>query len=254
MPRIRTVKPEFWSHPIMGRLAPEAQLLALALLNFADDEGFFLADPNLVRSNCRPFDDDSSRTRWALAALVESGWIEVVEHPTHGPIGRVVHFTEHQKVDRPNPSKLRGYFLDEGSTNLRESVAAGKEGKGREGKEESLAPAEPPKPMKLASLEVIKAQEGRDAFERVWSSWPIARADGQKAKGHRVEAEKAFQKLLDARMATVAELEQAATLYLAQHENVKNGYPSQVATFFGPKKGLWLEAVRFLRRQAEKRA
>jgi len=43
------VKPEFWTHPVLGRQAPEVQLLALGLLNLADDEGYFLADSGLVR-------------------------------------------------------------------------------------------------------------------------------------------------------------------------------------------------------------
>lgn len=42
--RIRSVKPEFWGHPVMSKQIHAVRLLAIALLNFADDEGFFFAD------------------------------------------------------------------------------------------------------------------------------------------------------------------------------------------------------------------
>lgn len=134
MARIRTVKPEFWSHPILGRMADSTKTMAIALLNLADDEGFFLADPILVRNFARPFDDDSSITRRSLDDLSRIGWISILDNPSHGPIGKVVNFKVHQRIDRPKPSKLSIYFesttnrrlVDEGSTEERK----GKEGNG----------------------------------------------------------------------------------------------------------------------------
>lgn len=143
MARIRTIKPEFWSHPIMGRLDDASKCLAVALLNFSDDEGFFLADPNLVRSSCRPFDDDSTIVRRCLDRLVETEWIVIKIHPSHGPIGRVTNFTEHQKIDRPRPSNLKVYFVDYESTNDRRSIVAGMEGNGMEEKDIKIVPAVP---------------------------------------------------------------------------------------------------------------
>ena len=140
MARIRTIKPEFWTHPVMGRVDDSSKCMALALLNFADDEGYFLADPNLVRSSCRPFDDDSTITRRCLATLSKSGWIEVKEHPTHGSIGVVVNFTGHQNIDRSKASKLSIYFLDDESSNPRRSIASGREGKGMEGNGKTVTP------------------------------------------------------------------------------------------------------------------
>ena len=108
--RIRTVKPEFWSHPVLSKLSDEARLAAIGLLNLADDEGFFLAAAALVRSAFWPFDEDSMRARRVLDELSRVGYIEVQEHPTHGPVGVVVNFTKHQKVDRPSQSKIKTYF------------------------------------------------------------------------------------------------------------------------------------------------
>lgn len=108
--RIRTVKPEFWSHPVIARLPDEVQLLALALLNYADDQGYFRATPSLVRSACRPFTEDSVSTHGCLTTLEKAGWIEVRNHPEQGPIGWVVNFTKHQAINRPSQSKLAGYW------------------------------------------------------------------------------------------------------------------------------------------------
>jgi hypothetical protein len=95
------------------------RMLAVALLNLADDEGYFYADPSLIRSSVWPFDDDSSKARRALEQLSKVGWIEIVECAEIGQIGRVVNFTKHQKVDRPSPSKIKGYTA---SSNIRRTL------------------------------------------------------------------------------------------------------------------------------------
>ena len=102
--RIRTVKPEFWTHPVMTRQHDSVRLLALALLNIADDEGYFLADQRQIRSQVWPLTEDSVIAHGALITLSEVGYIEVRKHPTHGLIGLVVNFTKHQRINRPTPS------------------------------------------------------------------------------------------------------------------------------------------------------
>ena len=108
--RIRTVKPEFWSHPVMSRQDDHVKLLALGLLNLADDEGYFYADARMVRNALRPLDDDSVRTHGALIILEEIGFIEVREHRTHGAIGKITSFRRHQVVNRPTKSVLAQVF------------------------------------------------------------------------------------------------------------------------------------------------
>ena len=116
--RIRTVKPEFWGHPVLAKLSDESRLLAIGLLNMADDEGYFLADPLLIRSAFWPFDDQSSKARRSIDDLSRIGYISISKHETHGYIGFVINFKKHQKVDRPNASKLATYY---DSTNVRRS-------------------------------------------------------------------------------------------------------------------------------------
>lgn len=138
MPRIRSIKPEFWSHPLMAKQDDATRLLAIALLNFADDEGYFHAEPNLVRGFCRPFDDNSEIARRGLDDLSKIGYISICENKEYGIIGFIEKFLDHQRIDRPTPSKLKSYFS---STNARRVLDEGSllEGKGRErkGKEDS---------------------------------------------------------------------------------------------------------------------
>lgn len=105
--RIRTIKPEFWTHPVMVRQDDATKLLAIGLLNYADDHGFFYATPAMVRAALRALDEDSTIVRASLARLTEIGFIEMREHSTHGELGRIVSFLDHQRVDRPSPSKIK---------------------------------------------------------------------------------------------------------------------------------------------------
>lgn len=144
--RIRTIKPEFWTHPVTGRLPGEVQAFLVSLLNLADDHGYFFADPVAVRSALRPFDESSENTRRLLDEASRIDWIEVRTHPTHGAIGRVLTFEEHQRVDRAKDSAIEKYWtvaLDESSTIDRRRIDEGStlEGKGREqGREAETVP------------------------------------------------------------------------------------------------------------------
>ena len=140
MARIRTIKPEFWAHPVMGRQSDAVRCMALALLNLADDEGYFYATPSVVRSFARPFDDDSTMTRRCLDDLSRIGYVSVSQSACHGPIGKIVSFVDHQRIDRPKPSEIKKLIIDDESTMNRRTFddestleRKGKEGKGAEG-------------------------------------------------------------------------------------------------------------------------
>lgn len=109
--RIRSIKPEFWNHPIMARENDAVRLLALGLLSYADDEGYFYADETLVRNSLRPYDYDSRKSLECIERLVEVGYIEVIFHETHGKLGKVVNFTKHQKVCHPTKSRIEEHWL-----------------------------------------------------------------------------------------------------------------------------------------------
>lgn len=108
--RIRTLKPEFWSHPVTGRLPGDVQAVAIALLNYADDEGYMVGDVAAIKSAIRPFDDESTNVRRCVVELSRLGWVEFRNHPTHGRLGYLPTFTKHQRVDKPKPSRLKEYW------------------------------------------------------------------------------------------------------------------------------------------------
>ena len=124
MARIRTVKPEFWRHNVMAREEDFTQLLAIALLNYADDHGYFMADPALIRGDVFPFRDDLANISRSLARLSEVLYIEVRNHPERGAIGRITTWEAHQRVDHPKASKIKELFdLAKSSRNPRETLA-----------------------------------------------------------------------------------------------------------------------------------
>lgn len=110
MPRIRTVKPEFWHDEDIASLPFETRMLAIALLNYSDDEGWFNANSSLVKAFAFPFDELSTTIPEMLNQLCAIGYIEVRKCAKDRAYGRVRNFLEHQRVDRPKPSKIAGLF------------------------------------------------------------------------------------------------------------------------------------------------
>jgi hypothetical protein len=122
--RIRTIKPEFWTNETLALGCSDTdRLLAIGLLNYADDEGYFLSNPALVRSALRPFDDDSSIIRASLKMLQKVGWIELFDDVNGRKVGRIVNFQKHQRIDRPKPSEIKDLCkIDEESSNDRRMI------------------------------------------------------------------------------------------------------------------------------------
>lgn len=109
MPRIRTIKPEFWQNESLATSSLHARLLAIALLNQADDKGYFLANHNLVRAACFPFEEDSKNVLGGLLELSEIGYIEI-RNCDGKQIGRICKFLDHQRIDKPQKSKFDSIF------------------------------------------------------------------------------------------------------------------------------------------------
>jgi len=183
--RIRTVKPEFWAHPVMSRLPYDTRILGLGLLNLADDEGYFDADPDYIRGAVL-FREDSSNVRRMLDELSRSEWITLCGRPER-PIGRVVNFRKHQRVDRPQPSRLKQYALDESSTNDRRALddqSTPDQGSGK-GKDTPIVPASgddaPPAsavedPLLLRAKAIFRMRPGTPLDRSLARAWKTARA------------------------------------------------------------------------------
>lgn len=149
----------------MGRQKDDVKTMAIALLNLADDEGYFYADPSTIRSFARPFDDDSKITLGCLQQLLKIEYLEVRQHQTRGFIGRITGFLDHQRVDKPKPSVIKKFhdqavsvivlgLIQEPSKN----VPAGKEGNGKE-------EVQKPSARKTRGAEVNNSQVSKAAAE-----------------------------------------------------------------------------------------
>ncbi len=74
MARIRTIKPDFWADEQLCSLPEATHILAAALLNYADDEGYFKANPALVKAACCPLREPSVNVQESLQQLAAVMW------------------------------------------------------------------------------------------------------------------------------------------------------------------------------------
>lgn len=103
MARIRTIKPELWSDEKFVELSPWARLLFVGLWNFADDEGRMEYSDKRLKMQIFPGDQVQ------VSRLVEElKRIRIVQ--LYSVDGRsylaLPNFKKHQRVNRPNPSRL----------------------------------------------------------------------------------------------------------------------------------------------------
>ena len=102
--RIRSIKPDYWKDRVTGRWADDMQLLYAGLWNFADDDGRFEWEPDLVRSELFPY-----KPGWPVAEVLEklrqTG--RVVGYEVEGCLyGWMPSFRKHQHPDKPKKSTL----------------------------------------------------------------------------------------------------------------------------------------------------
>jgi hypothetical protein len=109
MPRIRTVKPEFWEDEVVGLLPRDARLLFISTFNMADDEGLLRWTPAYIKAQTFMYDDDLTlkHVEVLMGMLADAGLV----FPYIGGVARqqmavVVNFRKHQKINRPQKSKL----------------------------------------------------------------------------------------------------------------------------------------------------
>lgn len=105
--RIRTLKPDFWKHQIMAQQRPEVRLLAIGLLNLADDEGYFMAHPALIRGELMPFLDKPGPIQQMLNELEAIGYLSLARLDDGRDIGHITNFKKHQVISRSTRSKIK---------------------------------------------------------------------------------------------------------------------------------------------------
>lgn len=139
MARIRTIKPTFWTDEDMAEVSEAACLLAIGLLNYADDEGYFNANPKLIKAAVFPLREPSGSIPVLLQELSNCGYIRLFSAQNGKRFGLIINFTKHQVINKKTISKIKEMDLipeDYGSDTG--ELPPGKEGKGKEYKNNSL--------------------------------------------------------------------------------------------------------------------
>jgi hypothetical protein len=105
--RIRTIKPEFFTSLTIADLPNlEARLTFVGLWTHVDDDGRCVDEPRLVRAAIWPLDDRLAADVDAdLRALHEASLIRRYEVAGRRYLA-VTNWKEHQRIDKPKPSKL----------------------------------------------------------------------------------------------------------------------------------------------------
>lgn len=101
MPRIRSIKPEFWDSPGTARASLRARLFYIALWNWADDYGIGTANPKQLIGFAFPNDDDVTVAefpclRTEVSECFGTVWYEVDGRPYYA----IPAWDEHQKNER----------------------------------------------------------------------------------------------------------------------------------------------------------
>ncbi|WPA90708.1 DnaT-like ssDNA-binding domain-containing protein [Providencia zhijiangensis] len=131
MARIRTIKPTFWTDEDMADISEAACLLAIGLLNYADDEGYFNANPKLIKAAVFPIRETSGSIPVLLQELSNCGYISLFSTQDGKRYGLINNFTKHQVVNKKTPSKIKELnLLPENYGSDTGGLPLGKEGKG----------------------------------------------------------------------------------------------------------------------------
>lgn len=115
MPRIRNIKPEFWSDERITDLdSPWDRLLFIGLWNFVDDHGYTRYSPRRIKMQVFPGDDVDVTA--GLARLLAARLIDAYEvADDHEDAGDVVlhvrHWARHQRVSHPAPNRYEASDL-----------------------------------------------------------------------------------------------------------------------------------------------
>lgn len=114
MARIRTIKPEFWEDEKLSALPLEANLLFIALWNFADDEGILKSSITWIKAKAFPLRDEIRKVQveqW-IGQLVKARFL--VPFSFHGEGYYMIRtFKNHQVINRPQGSRIPQNIINE---------------------------------------------------------------------------------------------------------------------------------------------
>lgn len=132
MARIRSIKPEFWTHEKPTSVSRDARLLFIGIWNFADDSGRIHDSSRELKLKILPGDEDITSAN-VEAWLVELANARLIQrYEVNGKRYLQVLGWDHQKIQHPSDSKIpRPPEVSETLTSPHESsLLIGREGKG----------------------------------------------------------------------------------------------------------------------------
>ena len=109
MPRIRSIKPEFWIDEKVARLSRDSRLLFLATLSMADDYGNLRGNPAMLKARSFAYDDDLTVVKVAKLRdeLMEAGFL--LSYVANGEnLIHIMGWAKHQRVDKPGKPHFPG--------------------------------------------------------------------------------------------------------------------------------------------------
>lgn len=107
MPRIRTIKPEFFTSLTIDKLTLTAQRTFVGLWTYADDHGRGLDDTRLIKAAIWPLRDShtAAKVEKDMKALADLDLIKRYEIDG-GRYFQILGWAEHQRVNRPSTSRI----------------------------------------------------------------------------------------------------------------------------------------------------
>ncbi|BEV47334.1 hypothetical protein [Afipia carboxidovorans] len=223
MARIRTIKPEFPQSETVGKLSRDARLLFIQLWTIVDDAGRTRAASRMLASLLYPYDDDAH-------ALID-GWLDELErmlcirrYEVDGSqYLEIIKWLEHQKIDRPTPSRLPEYR--EPSTKPREPSRA---------LDADLGPRTSTKDQDHSRSIAKATRPSASRFEEFWQAYP--RRDGPNP---RAPAEQKFNSLVKSGVDPQMMIDEAGKLCEAEQKR------GNIGTRFIPQAKTWLNQQRW---------
>lgn len=186
--RRRVIDPGFWTDSKITELSFDARLLYVGLWQYADDEGLFVEDLKNIKMTLFP--DQKFLLENSYRELTDAGFFRFGTMTDGARIVEIRRFKNHQHINRPTPSKLRGDFvmLTEDSVSTHSQVKLSKDKLSKDKLGHSVSATESDKLTLYSSPKVKRKLTRPDsaapaAFDAFYQAYPrhVAREAAEKA-------------------------------------------------------------------------
>lgn len=271
MARIRSLKPMFFQHDGLSALDAETHILAAGLLCYADDYGYFNANPKLIEAFVFPLRNLSVTVPEMLGSLSRIGYMELGKGADGRTYGHIVNFDKHQRVHNPSASVIKELEIDWQITekfgnDSRENPLGIRNKEGNK-EEERITPPTPskegepkeatPAPKRRRTRTEVLApypKEVSDIVNGLVEKWPAQQpGDGKPITADIPKLAERIDLLLKEPNVTRAVLEQSAEMYLSEQKR----FYKHPQFFFGIGNGEsahWLTYARMVVHQQSREA